>query len=217
MRQLGMPCHLTGSGMAFTWEQIRRAPEQHGNLVEDLVIGLELAIAGFPPLFVPEVLVESELPATNRAATSQRRRWEHGQLTTLRTLGPRLLREAVRQRRPSLAALAADLAVPPLALLIVILGVMGLIAGSAAFAGASTAALKITVIALLLVTLATVLAWVRFGRGRVPILALVLAPVYLAWKLPLYAAFFFRRRQKEWVRTQRGSTSADSDTKGTPE
>jgi hypothetical protein len=94
---------------------------------------------------------------------------------------------------------------------------MGLIAGSAAFAGASTAALKITVIALLLVTLATVLAWVRFGRGRVPILALVLAPVYLAWKLPLYAAFFFRRRQKEWIRTQRGSTSADSDTKGTPE
>lgn len=203
MRRLGLPCHLTGSGMAFTWDQIRQAPQQHGNLVEDLALGLELSMAGFPPLFALDVLVESDLPATNRAAAAQRRRWEHGQLATLLSEGPRLVREALRQRRPGLAALAADLFVPPLALLIALLGAVGLAAAVAVLAGGSTIALKMTLAALVLVAVATVLAWARFGRGRVPISALLLAPAYLAWKLPLYAAFFLRRRQKEWIRTQR--------------
>jgi cellulose synthase/poly-beta-1,6-N-acetylglucosamine synthase-like glycosyltransferase len=211
MHRLGMPCHLTGSGMAFPWTQIRQAPMLEGNLVEDLVLGLQLAIAGFPPLFAPEVAVDSELPVSDRAAASQRRRWEHGQLSTLLTFGPRLLREAFRQKRPALAALAADLIVPPLALLIALLCVAGAVAGLAVLAGGSALPLAVVLGALALVAGATLLAWARFGRGRVPIASLLLAPVYLAWKLPLYGAFFLRRRQTEWQRTQRSRAARESD------
>ena len=206
MTKIGMPCHLTGSGMAFPWDQIRSAPHQHGNLVEDLVMGLELSIAGFPPLFAPEVAVDSELPASKPAAVSQRRRWEHGQLATLLNFGPRLMREACRQRRPDLAALAADLIVPPLALLIVLLFATGLLAAPAAFAGASIMPLSIILADIGLVAVATMVAWAKYGRSLVPISGLLLAPVYLAWKVPIYAAFFFRRRQTEWVRTSRSQS-----------
>lgn len=202
MLRLGMPCHLTGSGMAFPWDQIRSTPHQHG-LVEDLVMGLELSIAGHPPRFAPHVVVESELPAGKAAAASQRRRWEHGQLSTLVTYGPRLLREAFRQRRPDLAALAADLVVPPLALLVILLFAAGLVTGPAILAGVTITPLVIIMSAIALVTVATGLAWARFGRALVPASSLLMAPAYLLWKLPMYAAFFLRRRETEWIRTPR--------------
>jgi hypothetical protein len=53
-----------------------------------------------------------------------------------------------------------------------------------------------------MILLSIVLAWVRHGRGLIPGRALVLAPLYILWKAPLYVAFLFRR-QKEWVRTER--------------
>ena len=44
--RLGLPCHLTGSGMAFPWNVLRAAPETGANLVEDLVMGIDLALLG---------------------------------------------------------------------------------------------------------------------------------------------------------------------------
>ena len=53
LRRLGLPCHLTGSGMAFPWRVLRDAPETGSNLVEDLVMGIEMALRGHPPLLCP--------------------------------------------------------------------------------------------------------------------------------------------------------------------
>lgn len=200
----GLPCHLTGAGMAFPWDLIRNTPALGDNLVEDLVMGLDMALAGHPPRFCAEAKVRSVLPDAKRAATSQRTRWEHGQLATLVSRGPRLLRESVRQRRPDLAALALDLMVPPLALL-----VTGL-AGTALSGGVAFVLLRKPLVTMApaltglgMVGAATVGAWARFARDAVPFRVLVMIPAYVAWKIPMYVALAVRGKQKSWVRTER--------------
>ena len=45
-------------------------------------------------------------------------------------------------------------------------------------------------------------AWVKFGRRMLPLGSLLAAPVYVAWKLPIYAKLVVSR-EKAWVRTER--------------
>jgi hypothetical protein len=47
-------------------------------------------------------------------------------------------------------------------------------------------------------------AWLRFGRDRLPLQTLLAVPLYLLWKIPLYLAFILRP-QTRWVRTERDS------------
>ena len=56
---LGLPCALTGTGMAFTWDVIRKAPPTDDNLVEDMVMGLALARLGHAPMLCPEARVRA--------------------------------------------------------------------------------------------------------------------------------------------------------------
>src|SRR5439155_18560878 len=114
LRRFGLPCLLTGSGMAFPWRLLRDAPLASGHIVEDMRLGIDLAIAGHPPVFEPFAEIGGELPSGRTAARGQRTRWEHGHLGTMLTQVPRLAREAVRQRRADLAGLALELGVPPL-------------------------------------------------------------------------------------------------------
>lgn len=210
---MGFPCHLTGSGMAFPWRVLRNAPSLKDNLVEDLVMGLELAIAGTPPLFCPDAEVTSELPANRAAASGQRRRWEHGQLATLLAYVPKLFAAALRQGKVRLLALALDLAVPPLALLIALLSLLwAASAGSYLLNWAPLAPLGLTTAALALVGAGVTLGWQGYGRQIVPGKTLLMAPLYVLWKIPLYAAFFFRRRQQSWVRTERAMPSPPEPT-----
>ena len=56
---LGLPCQLMGSGMAFPWKLIRTSDFGRGSLVEDLKLGLDLALAGKPPRSSARFLVWS--------------------------------------------------------------------------------------------------------------------------------------------------------------
>jgi cellulose synthase/poly-beta-1,6-N-acetylglucosamine synthase-like glycosyltransferase len=205
--RLGFPCLLTGTGMAFPWEILRNAQLASGNIVEDMQLALDLAIAGHPASFCPEARVTGILPQQERAARSQRTRWEHGHLKTAMTQVPRLLKAAVAQRRWDLVAIALDLWIPPLSLL-VILWVGGLaIALSSNVLLTQTLGLSIGLpVALLgvegiLIFVAIVGAWARFGRD-LPLLTLLSIPFYILWKLPLYLAFIVKPQTK-WVRTER--------------
>jgi cellulose synthase/poly-beta-1,6-N-acetylglucosamine synthase-like glycosyltransferase len=204
MSKLGFPCHLTGSGMAFPWQVIRDSPALRDNLVEDLVMGLDMALAGHPPLFCPDAKARSVLPEGKAAATAQRTRWEHGQLATLVSRGPQLLRQSLLQRRPELAALAADLMVPPLALLVSGLGGATFLGG---FVGAVARKPLLGVLPPLLglglVSMGTFTAWSKFARNTVPLKVLLMAPFYVGWKVPMYLSLAIRGRQKAWVRTER--------------
>ncbi len=201
--RLGQPCQLDGTGMAFPWSVMRAAPDLGDDIVEDLVLGIELALLGHEPLFCIEAGVLSDLPNSRGAALQQRRRWEHGHLGTLVRHGPRLIREGVVRRRLGLIAMGADLIVPPLALLVALLALVLGIAGLLVLLGGSTLPAWIAGIAISLVGLGVMLGWARYGREAVPFRYLLLVPLYVLWKLPLYVAFLFGRRERRWRRTER--------------
>jgi cellulose synthase/poly-beta-1,6-N-acetylglucosamine synthase-like glycosyltransferase len=202
LARAGLPCQLMGSGMAFPWPLIEGAAIASADLVEDLRLGLDFARQGQAPLFCPEALVTSEFPVNAKGLQSQRTRWEHGHLAMLFRDGPRLLLEAVRTRNAGLCALTLDMCVPPLALLVLLtlsLGALGLAAW--AWSG-SALPWSLALPAPLLLSLAVLAAWLRFGRAILNWRELAYAPVYALVKIPLYLAFLVRR-QVAWVRSER--------------
>jgi hypothetical protein len=53
LKQLGFPSLLTGTGLAFPWLIIRSVSLASRNIVEDMQMSLDLAIAGLPTVFCP--------------------------------------------------------------------------------------------------------------------------------------------------------------------
>lgn len=210
VRPLGLarmagPCVLTGTGMAFPWSGIESVSLASGNIVEDMQLGVDLAIAGYPPQFTAAAKVLGLLPTDEKATTSQRTRWEHGHLETLRTQVPRLLKAAVSKGRFDLFQMAMDLCVPPLSLLVLLWVGVGAIALLAGLLGFSWLPALILGAQGLFLILAILLAWGKFGRSVIPLKTLLGIPLYILWKIPLYLGFFVKP-QKEWVRTERDLT-----------
>jgi cellulose synthase/poly-beta-1,6-N-acetylglucosamine synthase-like glycosyltransferase len=201
---LGQPCLLTGTGMAFPWNILRKAPPTDDHLVEDMVMGLELAMLGYAPQLCPEVSVTSALPEQERAASAQRKRWEHGHLAVSLSYVPRLLRHGLMSGRTDLIVLALDLLVPPLSLL-----VLSLVAGCALCAlatlllSADSTPLAAFVLSLSSIVAGVGVSWYAHGRTLIRAQDLLAIPRYILWKLPLYLGFFLRRKQRVWERTER--------------
>ncbi len=204
LAQVGMPCPLTGTGMAFPWSVIRQISVASGNIVEDMQLGVDLAIAGTPPLFCQEALVTGILPQQQQAATQQRTRWEHGHLQTIRTQVPRLLEASLRQKRLDLLVMALDLCVPPLSLLVMLWFTVLIIGAIAAISGLSWQPAILAALDGVLQITTIITAWAKFGRDTISLATLLSVPAYILWKIPLYFTFIFKP-QKEWVRTERDS------------
>lgn len=205
--RLGLSCLLTGTGIAFPWSVIREAALASGNIVEDMQLTVDLAIAGHMPIFCLDAKVTGLLPQQQQALKSQRTRWEHGHLQTLLTQVPQLLRESVRQKRFDLFVIALDLSVPPLSLLSMMwAAAMGgtLLAGGL---GASWIPTVLLATEGLLIFISIAGAWAKFGRANLPVLMLFAIPLYILWKIPLYFAFLVRPQTK-WIRTERDIINA---------
>lgn len=203
LMRAGLPCLLMGTGMAFPWNVLQAARLDSGELAEDMRLGVELAIRGQAPVFCPEVRVVSALPRQAAAFLSQRTRWEHGHLATSLAWGPQLFLAGWRARRWELWALALDLTVPPVSLLIVSWGVAAFLAGMGWWLGASSLPMQVLLTAGALTGVVILGGWARYCREAVPWTALLSIPWYVLRKLPIYAKFLVRRRQQEWVRTAR--------------
>lgn len=200
--RLGLPCQLMGTGMAFPWALIRTAPLASGHIVEDLLLGLDLASAGTPPLFCPQAVASSTFPVDAAGLATQRTRWEHGHLGVIASRGPRLLWRALMRGQPQLLAMVLDVCVPPLAALALLL-VLGLAAAVLLLAlRGSAVPLVIALAALAMFGSSILLTWWRFGRHIVTWKELLAVPAYALVKLPIYAKLFWMR-QAEWVRTKR--------------
>jgi cellulose synthase/poly-beta-1,6-N-acetylglucosamine synthase-like glycosyltransferase len=201
-QRLGLPCQLMGSGMAFPWTLMAQADLASGHIVEDLKLGLDFARQGRAPLFCPEAEVSSVFPANAEGAQSQRTRWEHGHLAMMVKEGPALILESVRSKNRDLLALALDMCVPPLALLVLLSLVFGTLALLPLAFADSNMPWLLALINPLLLGCAVLLAWARFGRAILSLGDLAYAPVYALRKIPLYLKFLVRR-QVEWVRSHR--------------
>ncbi|WP_373537022.1 glycosyltransferase family 2 protein [Microcoleus sp.] len=202
LKQLGFPSLLTGTGMAFPWLIIRDVPLASGNIVEDMQMSLDLAIAGHPTVFCPEARVTGCLPQQQEAAKTQRTRWEHGHIQTLLTQTPRLATASIEQQRFDLMAIALDLSVPPLSLLVALWLAAFVASIVAAIIGTSPIPAILLAVQGLLILVAIVSAWGKFGRADISGATLLSVPFYILWKIPLYLGFLLKRQTK-WVRTER--------------
>lgn len=201
LSRLGCPVLLTGSGMAFPWSVISKISLAGSKTCDDMQSSIDLAIAGYPAFYCPNTQITGRLMKC-KAAFSQRSRWEHGHLEMLTTEVPRLLIEAFLQRRLDLLALALEVAVPPLSLLVM---------GWAAVTGLAIAdgwlghfwlpIIPLTAEGLLLF-IAILGGWIKFSKHELPLSQLLKAPLYALWKVPLYVAYLMKP-QTRWIRTER--------------
>ena len=188
--------------MAFPWSIIRSVSLGSSNIVEDMQLSLDLAIAGHPTVFCPEAKVTGCLPQQQQAAKSQRTRWEHGHLQTLLTQTLRLTTDSVQQKSFDLLAIALDLSVPSLSLLIVIWLAAFAASLLAATFGISPIPAVFLAVQGLLILVSIVGAWAKFGRADISGATLLYVPFYILWKIPVYLGFILKRQTK-WVRTER--------------
>lgn len=207
LKQLGLPNLLTGTGMALPWSLVHSISLASGNLVEDMQLALDLAMAGHPPTFCVDARVIGALPQQQQAAKTQRTRWEHGHLQTLQTQVPRLTIAALRQRRFDLFALALDLSVPPLSLLVMLwLAVSAIALGATLWLQISPLPGLLLALEGSLLLVAILAAWFKFCRVELPFKTLLSVPLYVLWKIPLYLGFLIKPQTK-WVRTERDAAN----------
>lgn len=206
LARLGGGCLLTGTGMAFPLGLVRPEDLASSDIVEDMRLGVNLAIAGRSAQLCTRAQVRSPLAPSDAGWRSQRTRWEQGHLRSIAAHAPRLVRAGLR--RPRLLLLALELAVPPLSLLALAVCSGWALAAAVVLATAMIGAmvggtaLGLLSAALLLLFAAVWGAWRRFGQNVLRASDLARAAAYAAGKLGIYAGLL-RGGERRWVRTER--------------
>jgi cellulose synthase/poly-beta-1,6-N-acetylglucosamine synthase-like glycosyltransferase len=203
LKALGLPCQLMGTGMAFPWNLIRSADLGSESIVEDMKLGLDLALLGSPPVFCCFLGVTSVFPTSSAAIQTQRLRWERGHVGIILTAVPRLIVAAILRADFDLLALALDVAVPPLSLLGMLVIGMSVVSGLMTWLGFSSVPMFVSAATLAGFLGAVFLSWLKFGREILPPGAMMSIPTYVVGKLPLYCRALFSKAGAHWTRTDR--------------
>ena len=200
--RLGMPCQLTGSGMAFPWHVIRKVNVANQSLAEDTTLGLELAYAGHPPTFCPEARIDGHVPKEWGTLVQQRRRWEQGYLESILSNAPKMILRSITAFQPKLLWAAFDLCIPPLALLGMIWAGLAVLAILMAWFGGGYLPAILLGGGAVLMGASLVLGWLVHCRDKVPAKAILAMPWFLVRKVAIYASLLLKR-EKVWLRTER--------------
>ena len=203
LNRLGAPCQLAGSGMAFPWAILCDADLAHGDLVEDLRLGLELAEAGKAPVFREDAIVLSAFPTSNAGAHSQRQRWVQGHMTMM-VKALKMIPAALKRFDFASIAMALDVLIPPLSLLVglqLLSLSVALISGGLLSTGWTPAILAS--FSLLLFFATTFAAWALYGRQALPTRSLIGVVPFVAARLLRYPLMLVASRQTEWKRADR--------------
>jgi glycosyltransferase involved in cell wall biosynthesis len=201
--KLGLPCQLMGTGMAFPWSMISNVNLANGNIVEDMKLGVDLAMAGTPPLLYFNSMVTSYFPVLSEVQSGQRTRWEHGHLAMILSEAPKLFAQGISKGDKNLLAMAFDLSIPPLALLVALqLGYAVITGITFNMFHVGDVAFFITLLGTTLLISAISIAWMGWGRNIISFSKMLLVPVYVISKIPHYVKFLFKR-QKAWNKTER--------------
>jgi len=204
LKRLAGRVQLLGTGMALPWALFSRANLATSSIVEDIKLGYELSEQGFPPTLVEGATVWSDAETTANTL-AQRSRWEGGFLSEALRRGPSRLARSLRRGDLHGAWAALSIMIPPFALLVLV--DMAVLVAAAVFAwatGAKLAVVLLLAVPLLLSAIGLTLAWRAGGSRFIRAEILLRAPMYLAWKLPLYLGFLRRGVPKNWQRTDRG-------------
>lgn len=203
---LGLSCRLMGDAMVVDTRLLREYGWVSDSMSEDREYGYELLLHGVRVHHVPNARSDGQAASGWRQATPQRLRWYRGVVAMQRRLAGRLLAGAVRCRSLALLDGALELLMPSYSFLAVVsllnlalvavLPALGLdVPGQLGVAGSAI----------------VVGAWVAYPvagllADRAPawaFKALVLGPLYLAWRLWIGFQVRFRGNRITWVRTRR--------------
>jgi cellulose synthase/poly-beta-1,6-N-acetylglucosamine synthase-like glycosyltransferase len=204
LHRLGQPCLLTGTGIAMPWAAATAVSVASGHIVEDMKLGLDLALAGYAPRFCPNAWVTSRLPSGEQAAATQRTRWEHGHLQIFTEYVPQLLSQGIRQGRLDLLALALELSVLPITLQVMATVAIALLSLLVAVVGLGWLPTYLALGALACLVVGLVVAWVGYGRSDLSLRDLLGIPAYMLSKVSIFSKFL-TKPEKDWVRTERDS------------
>lgn len=210
---LGGSAGLKGNGMVLTQALLRRHAWS-GSITEDIEMHMDLLLDGVRVAFAPAAEVRAEMPATLAAATSQNERWETGRLSMARSYIPPLLRAAfapstARRHRFALLDAVMEHLIPPFSILVggtLVVLAAALLTWLAADSRLAAAA-GLLAGGALLGEIIYLLAGLRLVRAPGKIYrALLMAPLFMAWKFWLYARVWFVRNEQDWVRTARNES-----------
>jgi cellulose synthase/poly-beta-1,6-N-acetylglucosamine synthase-like glycosyltransferase len=199
--RLSGTCVLKGNGMAFRTALLQKYGWPCHSIVEDMEFTLRLLDDGLDVHYNPDAVVRSEMVTSGKNASSQRNRWESGRFKLAGRMSGSLLGKYLSTGNPKFLYAFAELAVPPLSLLVLL------------FAVATAASLLLLKGAWLTSVAAFWLVLVIYVfsgqvQRRAPLstwLYLATAPFYVAWKVPLYLGMLVRKNSSAWIRTARES------------
>ena len=203
---LGLSDGLRGNGMVFRRQVLEQLPWQAFSLVEDIEYTNRLALAGIKVTYVPQALIYSQAAHTGKQASSQRMRWEGGRIKQAKQDVPTLMHQFLTKRDWVAFDRAVDLIIPPLTILLFGLGGLTFIS-LLTWLWLGGLSLSISLVGCLFL-LAAMVFFVIGGLwiGRCPLsayTALLFAPFYMLWKLPLYLKMGLSRAPQQWIRTSR--------------
>ena len=222
LRKLGLPCQLAGTGMAFPYEVLRKAPRTGEHLTDDVLFGIELAKLGHAPASCARTEVTSVRPATEIAVRRQGQ--EPGPLAMMLLNGPTLVKEGFQRRSLRLIASGLDLLVPPVAMLVSMLLVVMAVALLDGILGGGFYAFRQLLYGLIAVGFATGVSWYAFARDVIPFEDLKALPSYFSAALTRVFPFLNRPRKpaaidvgaSEAEAADAEATGADADAEGPP-
>ena len=224
--RLGLPCLLTGSGMAFPWHILSAAKLGSGNLVEDMRFGIDLALAGCPAALCEEARVLEQLPSGERAARTERIPWRRGHLITVLRQVPRLISVGFRKRKLAPVTLAAGFVRPAAR----VAGAADFrddhgIRGRGDFERGSWRPAEVLGCGTVLLFLSLTIGCAKFGRASLPAASLWARLMDIRLKLLIYLSIvshvishvislLIAHLRTYRIRTSRSATSVESDADG---
>ena len=146
--------------------------------------------------------MSSQFPTTETGFAIQRQRWEAGSLVMTMGAAPLNLLRGLATGNLFLLAMAIDLFIPPLVMLLSILVIGLLLSLGLLIAGGSSFPASIYLLSLLLLIAALTLAWYHFGRNTLSSYDLLSLPSLLIGKFRHYLGIW-RSRGAGWIRTDR--------------
>src|SRR5262249_57527767 len=126
--RLGWSAGFKGNGMCFRRDVLERFGWGASSLAEDVEFHTHLLQSGLRVTYAPEALVTAEMPTSLKQARSQQARWEGGRLALIRGCALPLLRSGLLQRDPARLDAAAEIMVPPLSVVVLLVVLCAVVA-----------------------------------------------------------------------------------------
>ena len=190
---------LKGNGMAFRTELLKEYGWPCHSVVEDMEFTLRLLVDGITVTYNPDAVIRSEMVTTGKSAKSQRSRWEGGRFMLVKKMTLPLLKLFATTGNFRYLYALAELATPPLSLLVMLFSVTT--TGAFFFLKSSWVILAISF--WLILVFYVISGQIQRKAPLSTWLYLTAAPLYVLWKIPIYFGMMLKNKTSEWVRTTR--------------